>query len=133
MSSHPTRRLFLLSYDNGCDYEDHRCYPLFLVRTREQADRVVAEVAAWLETARAKVPPCPYQEATRREEEGQNALTEAEYDAMYEARKKHLSTRRPPYGITEMRGPLDEVTGEPNGHLTITPMDYRDLDAPQSQ
>lgn len=112
--------LYLLSYDNGQQWEDHHVSPLFVVATRARAEAIVIEVAEWVAAKRAKLPPCPYETTCERVEADQPEPTAEEYTAMHDKRQAQIAAVKPPHGITNVREML--TTG--HGSLVIRELPF---------
>lgn len=53
------KHVFLICYDNGQDYEDHRDDVVCVASTREAADAELQRLNAWLQRARNRIPDVP--------------------------------------------------------------------------
>lgn len=118
-----TRKLHLVSYDNGHQYEDHDRSPVLVCATKRGAEAVVAEMAAWVEKQKFRLPPCPHETTKERADAGQEPLTDGEYVAMNEVREARLAKLRlcAPYGIGDM---ADVVAGG-HGYLVINEIPFQ--------
>lgn len=114
---------YLISYDNGEQYEDHNRVPLFLVATRKRADAIVAKAAAWVEAQRETLPPTVNDVEAKRAESGEPPLELNAWHAAFDVRKDHIAALKPPFGIASLREAVGDAYGA-RGYLTVTEVPY---------
>lgn len=110
--------VYLLSFDNGKQWEDYWASPLFLVSTRERADAIIKQCTDWIAMQRESLPPDPMGTQPERE------ITDEEYAAMSHARSHHILSLKPPYGITELLEVVEPNGVGSRGQVTVREISY---------
>ena len=107
---------FIIQYDNGESWDDHRRYPLFVVRSKPRAQIWVARWLKWVEVKKTKLEALPLPVYD-------DFHDEAEQNGLIEARETYLKALRPPRGITELIGMVGNAYGgDSQSSLLIEPI-----------
>lgn len=131
------KSIYIIEYDNGESYEDHSRWPVLAVATKKQADQIIAEVTAWVDKQRVKLPEVPEMpQSVGPSGEFSDGEWEKRWQAHYdgrEARKAAIEKLRAPHGLNDMKAALYDDRSGMYSRLVITKIPFVAAKIPLSE